>query len=1741
MRILILTRTHKKKESRPRIQDLLTLLSRHDLDIPTRFGLRPIYKSLCDWLLSDQSFDIWVGATNAATTPSTPNREETIRPWHSAKDGDDMTSVPIGTQEPIAKAIRILEVPSAIQDTSILTSSLISSIRSKRHGEVDSFVTISHHYPRPFPLHKAQLLASLCRQLLTGRPKLFAHVRTILEQTREAFYGYNSAWKEASLWRVLKQLLSSQAGGQSYIIIHQPSDIDFAIPFVDLIADLQALAKTNELACRILAIRIPLNSAPWNNLFSLRLLAKDNPQIKSALLEDFERILQQATNPKPSVQMVKRGVIGMLIRDDLHLQKLQHCLALLDCHPSLSLQPVVTTVFDQMHKDYIGLILEQIPTVVQPWIRTGLLWVTHAIRPLTVDELSFILSKGTMDASREPRRTIVEDFVYLLCGLVEIEGGRAYVMNPELFQYIVRPSQREYSIPISIQHDKKPQGAGQRNYEQDKEVGQGEGMKAYRDELSPLDVESKPPWYSYGRHGHTVIAKTCLSQIVKPHVFGKDPSEANLEPESRTLQDDGGSPLADQLPFKSSIEDIINVTEQEADPLLPYSIEHWFDHAKQSESSSAMHNAYTDAFLTEDRCVDYWITQRARYRQPNTSVARKEGMPSLSMMMDELRLKMSNGRDIVKAIDILSVASTIRMHSEAGRWASIPVAVSQLGDTDLLRKLADKGHLSNDSVLTAVFETGTEIALRSLIEIRRDWIRNNVHKIFHDALRMGNFEFALALWAEFSHSINFSNYQTPPIHLLAENHTVSLPNQLWDVMKSHAGSDSKGRTPLHSAALSGHFTLVAKLLSIKDQSSRMLNSQDMSKSSPLLLAASTGQFAVVQELVATGADINLCNDDNQSPLNVASYSGYVDIVQYLLSHGSKIGLTDSRGKTALHRAIENGHEEVALAILRRAKAYTQRQDRDSSLMICYERQVDVNGCVRGNNKLYIVKGNEDSDIAPELDRERGPRKGSKEAYTTLPTTIVENYLATILITESRVKVIPTRTSNICGVNTTNNEGLTPLHLAVKGNCLSIVRALLDLGVGVNQKCLYGFTPLHYAANFGFYQILDELLSVQGIDTQPGNDCGDTPLHLAAIWDYSNIIKKLLDKGAKFDCVDHDGMTPLAMATQWGGTRAVELLRVFSSLKHLNDAYLHASLCTSEDIIKLLLEAGASIDLLRPAGTTLHQACYMSKPKVVQILLTKRASLEALDDSKRTPLLDAARINSIDCLRLLVDAGANVNAEDEECRTPLLEAALRGHTACVHILLSAKAKLKIPSTMSGLYESSEDLALAKFNPEVFRIMADKISSGSIPFGLRISPAVLRRYLENDDYEIEKIRILLHNGFNPNQKLGSYGTMLHYAALWGRVDLAKVLVETDNIDINSNDKEHGTPLEVAAASGEGRSLEIVQLLLDEKANATIGSLVVGSPLHAAAHMPYLWKDPIEAEKIYLTVAELILDRYPSTIDLEAGIFATPLQAAAKKGQARMVILLLKKSPNFDIRGGIFGTPLHAAVWDENIPEICLILSRSNGKLTPATIDQGGRIPLHIAAMGGHEAIIDLITTDDISFLTRDLGGRHSLHFAAGRGCTGFVQKILSMHGDAINDTDADGWTPLHWACRRGCPTTIRLLVDHNADKEARTKRGWRPVDVAKYHYAMFQNPEEVIELVKPSPQEGDEEITSQFPSLVAEPTAEVEDEVEKFPVPQGKFIKSTTVDGDSRYYCDSCSCVSSLPSLKGVLWGAGGCVS
>lgn len=97
-----------------------------------------------------------------------------------------------------------------------------------------------------------------------------------------------------------------------------------------------------------------------------------------------------------------------------------------------------------------------------------------------------------------------------------------------------------------------------------------------------------------------------------------------------------------------------------------------------------------------------------------------------------------------------------------------------------------------------------------------------------------------------------------------------------------------------------------------------------------------------------------------------------------------------------------------------------------------------------------------------------------------------------------------------------------------------VRELLDAGAAVADMTSDGFTPLHYAAFFG-YPDLARLLIERGapLDATAKNDMHVTPLHSAAAGRHGEVAHLLIDAGADVRAAQQHGWTALHAAAQHG--------------------------------------------------------------------------------------------------------------------------------------------------------------------------------------------------------------------------------------------------------------------------------------------------------------------------------------------------------------------------------------------------------------------------------------------------------------------------------------------------------------------------------------------------------------------------------------------------------------------------------
>jgi ankyrin repeat protein len=272
------------------------------------------------------------------------------------------------------------------------------------------------------------------------------------------------------------------------------------------------------------------------------------------------------------------------------------------------------------------------------------------------------------------------------------------------------------------------------------------------------------------------------------------------------------------------------------------------------------------------------------------------------------------------------------------------------------------------------------------------------------------------------------------------------------------------------------------------------------------------------------------------------------------------------------------------------------------------------------------------------------------------------------------------------VNTMNDSGRTPLHLAASLGLVEVARLLLDAGAEVDARTrdapyaegLRSQTPLHLAAESGSAEVAELLLS-RGADMEAeaddfaGRDWKGTPLHQAAASGATGVIDVLVRHGADKDAASIDG-TPLNWAVL---NRQLEAIRLLAergadvNAKAGGELPLYtAAEAGAEDVTKLLLERGANPDVLGTFGAPLHRAARHGFVNVVRLLLQARANPNIKGTWGGTPLHEAAKEGHLGVVRALLDGRADPKLENEAHETPL-HLARRGQHADVVAYLSSR--------------------------------------------------------------------------------------------------------------------------------------------------------------------------------------------------------------------------------------------------------------------------------------------------------------------------------------------------------------------------------------------------------------------------------------------------------------------------------------
>jgi ankyrin repeat protein len=270
------------------------------------------------------------------------------------------------------------------------------------------------------------------------------------------------------------------------------------------------------------------------------------------------------------------------------------------------------------------------------------------------------------------------------------------------------------------------------------------------------------------------------------------------------------------------------------------------------------------------------------------------------------------------------------------------------------------------------------------------------------------------------------------------------------------------------------------------------------------------------------------------------------------------------------------------------------------------------------------------------------------------------------------------------INLPDERGNCHLHIAAFKGHDECVQILLANGAGVNARDGFGNVPLHFAAKYKHIKTLEVLSEMQGVDFDAINQKGGTALKIAAFEGHDEVVRVLLEKGAKVDIITQ-GETlykyqALHLAAKSGHVAIVQVLIDAKADVNARDEFGNTPIIIAAahnhlNVVNFLLtEELVDVDAVNEGKiNALHYAACIGSVEIVQSLL-RRADVNALGgEVKFSALHIAAEGNHPDIARILIGQNANIDLVDDKDNAPIHIAANNGNTVIVKLLLAKKAK------------------------------------------------------------------------------------------------------------------------------------------------------------------------------------------------------------------------------------------------------------------------------------------------------------------------------------------------------------------------------------------------------------------------------------------------------------------------------------
>jgi ankyrin repeat protein len=635
----------------------------------------------------------------------------------------------------------------------------------------------------------------------------------------------------------------------------------------------------------------------------------------------------------------------------------------------------------------------------------------------------------------------------------------------------------------------------------------------------------------------------------------------------------------------------------------------------------------------------------------------------------------------------------------------------RMGDTKLVKDLLAKG--ANVDVKESNGSTPLHIAVRGgNLEISTMLIEKGLDVNAKDeddetplliAARINSQELVELLLAHGANVETNDKSDRTPLHYAALNGNLAMTKMFLSEGAKADVKDQNSFTPLHFASLANAPDVATTLV----HSGAEVNAKTGYKSSlfsqMLKVMASrlpvAGMFVSKESLISDLIDV--ANEVDLTPLHCACKSGSIDIAKFLLQNKAEIDAKSTLGDTPLHIAAKNHNLPLMRLLLENNASLRIKNKEDNTpfdilflrggvesirwlcehlrnhpdlipglvkeevpllhfaaylgdqtlAKMAIEQRADVNQVNNMTPVQFAIMGGDGAMVGFLLSNKADIAKKSSNGSTCVhvAAAVGNDTVLTTLLRKSRASV-----------NEKNDDGLTPLMLAVRSKNLQCVKSLVSAGASLGVKDPQDKTLVHFAAQSGSLEIMQYLVNEKSLDVNATDKDGITPLHIASQKGQPEVVRFLLGKkvshtGAQYVVWEKSLYGATQEGKKWGSLGIIGMLgHALSSNTSRQWGPIHlAARSGNPAIVELLMASGESpasetSDLLTP----LHLASISGDTATMTIVSQERFVRLGPTDRLSISDLRAFPGKYGGGMRYSLTAGCRMNAADNNGWTPL---------------------------------------------------------------------------------------------------------------------------------------------------------------------------------------------------------------------------------------------------------------------------------------------------------------------------------------------------------------------------------------------------------------------------------------------------------------------------------------------------------